>query len=130
LLHDIYFHICKDPSLRDITIEKTAKLYAVSEDYINMKTAIITPYRIIYCPPAPTLSCYAFTNIDTEKLFEIRFRDENMKKIDSSFNAALDRIENLCRNGLSIDGIIYHDFLCSNSKFKEYGTYFYGTSKK
>ncbi|KAE9556613.1 hypothetical protein FO519_000019 [Halicephalobus sp. NKZ332] len=130
LLHDMHFHIRKDPSLESIWVEPAPRLSLNDENYVNMRTVTITPHRIIFYPPAPTLSCYAFTRVDTSKLLEVRFRDDNMRQMSKQFIGAYRRIRDLCEKGLDVNRIIYNDALCSNSKFKEYGSYFYEGNKE
>ncbi|KAK1944095.1 RNA-dependent RNA polymerase 1 [Phytophthora citrophthora] len=83
---------------------------------------IVTPSRIVYCPPDPAPSNRVFRHWGSENFMYVYFRDDNMERLDYTSDRILRRIRNVLRNGIEIphvEGRLKFHFLgCSLSQVR------------
>uniref|UniRef100_A0A914YXV5 RNA-dependent RNA polymerase n=1 Tax=Panagrolaimus superbus TaxID=310955 RepID=A0A914YXV5_9BILA len=96
--------------------------------YELIKTAYITPTRVIYTFEETTLNSRGFRLLGLDNLLLAKFRD------DTLFNFPPDDVNetilNYCRDGIQIAGRQFYEFGGSSSLFRDFGTYFYATNNK
>ncbi|KAL3665457.1 hypothetical protein V7S43_009492 [Phytophthora oleae] len=63
---------------------------------------IVTPSRIVYCPPDPAPSNRVFRHWGSENFMYVYFRDDNMERLDYTSGRILGRIRNVLRSGIEI----------------------------
>uniref|UniRef100_A0AC34F2M4 RNA-dependent RNA polymerase n=1 Tax=Panagrolaimus sp. ES5 TaxID=591445 RepID=A0AC34F2M4_9BILA len=99
-----------------------------AERYELIKTAYITPTRVIYTFEETTLNSRGFRRLGIDNLLLVKFRD------DTLFNFPPDDVNetilNNCQDGISIAGRHFYEFGGSSSLFRDFGTYFYATNDK
>uniref|UniRef100_A0AC34GUT8 RNA-dependent RNA polymerase n=1 Tax=Panagrolaimus sp. ES5 TaxID=591445 RepID=A0AC34GUT8_9BILA len=101
------------------------------EDYIMMRTVIITPTRKICCPPMQLMSSRAFRILGgAEKFIQVKFRDENMGMMQRNEIMMKHVVLTPGLNGIVIAGRKFFDLARSNSMFREHGSYFYQTENE
>uniref|UniRef100_A0A914XV57 RNA-dependent RNA polymerase n=1 Tax=Panagrolaimus superbus TaxID=310955 RepID=A0A914XV57_9BILA len=98
------------------------------EDYVMMRTVIITPMRKICCPPMQLMSSRAFRILGgAEKFIQVKFRDENMRMMQRNKDMMQHVVLYPGLQGIVIAGRRFYDLARSNSMFREHGSYFYQT---
>jgi ERCC4-related helicase len=63
---------------------------------------IVTPSRIVFCPPVPAPSNRVFRHWGSENFMYVYFRDDNMERLDYTSVTLLARIRNVLRAGIEI----------------------------
>ncbi|OWZ15303.1 RNA-dependent RNA polymerase [Phytophthora megakarya] len=63
---------------------------------------IVTPSRIVYCPPDPAPSNRVFRHWGSENFMYVYFRDDNMERLDYTSRKILERIRNVLMKGIEI----------------------------
>ncbi|KAL4157210.1 hypothetical protein PRNP1_006235 [Phytophthora ramorum] len=63
---------------------------------------IVTPSRIIYCPPDPAPSNRVFRHWGSENFMYVYFRDDNMERLDYTSGTILERVRNVLNAGIEI----------------------------
>ncbi|GMF51468.1 unnamed protein product [Phytophthora fragariaefolia] len=63
---------------------------------------IVTPSRIVFCPPDPAPSNRVFRHWGSENFMYVYFRDDNMERLDYTSSKILERIRNILQKGIEI----------------------------
>ncbi|ETP50103.1 hypothetical protein F442_04487 [Phytophthora nicotianae P10297] len=83
---------------------------------------IVTPSRIVYCPPDPAPSNRVFRHWGSENFMYVYFRDDNMERLDFRSGTILQRIRNVLKNGIDIPhvrgGLKFRFLGCSLSQVR------------
>lgn len=83
---------------------------------------IVTPSRIVYCPPDPAPSNRVFRHWGSENFMYVYFRDDNMERLDFRSVTILERIRNVLKNGIEIPhvsgGLKFRFLGCSLSQVR------------
>uniref|UniRef100_A0A914XVN6 RNA-dependent RNA polymerase n=1 Tax=Panagrolaimus superbus TaxID=310955 RepID=A0A914XVN6_9BILA len=101
------------------------------DDFVLMRTVIITPTRKICCPPMQLMSSRAFRILGgAEKFIQVKFRDENMAMMKRDNEMMAEVVLSPGLDGINIAGKMFFDLARSNSMFREHGSYFYQTENQ
>lgn len=75
--------------------------------HLNKQTtvykAIVTPTRIVFCPPETAPSNRVFRKWGANNFMYVYFRDENMERLDYTDHNLLERIRSVMLNGITIN---------------------------
>ncbi|KAL4102691.1 hypothetical protein PRIC1_006434 [Phytophthora ramorum] len=63
---------------------------------------IVTPSRIVYCPPDPAPSNRVFRHWGSENFMYVYFRDDNMERLDYTSGTILERVRNVLNAGIEV----------------------------
>uniref|UniRef100_A0AC34GHJ2 RNA-dependent RNA polymerase n=1 Tax=Panagrolaimus sp. ES5 TaxID=591445 RepID=A0AC34GHJ2_9BILA len=96
----------------------------VGNQYVAIKTAIITPTKILYEIEEVTVNNRGFRKCGPEMFLQIKFRDEDMTPFPRDTASISARIGDSLINGISVGEKMYFDFGSSSSLFRQHGTYF------
>ncbi|KAE9346266.1 hypothetical protein PF008_g8362 [Phytophthora fragariae] len=83
---------------------------------------IVTPSRVVFCPPDPAPSNRVFRHWGSENFMYVYFRDDNMERLDYTSGKILERIRNVLKKGIEVphvrDGRKFHFLGCSLSQVR------------
>ncbi|RAW32219.1 hypothetical protein PC110_g11433 [Phytophthora cactorum] len=83
---------------------------------------IVTPSRIVFCPPDPAPRNRVFRHWGSENFMYVYFRDDNMERLDFRSVTMLERIRNVLKNGIEIPhvrgGLKFRFLGCSLSQVR------------
>ncbi|GMF19959.1 unnamed protein product [Phytophthora lilii] len=63
---------------------------------------IVTPSRIVYCPPSPSPGNRVFRHWGSENFMYVYFRDDNMDRLDYTSQTILTRIRSVLQKGIEV----------------------------
>jgi hypothetical protein len=99
-----------------------------NHNYELLKTAYITPTRIVYTFEETTLNSRGFRMLGLENLLLVKFRDDTLWDFPS--DDVDETILLSCQDGIQVAGKQFYEFGGSSSLFRDFGTYFYAIDNK
>uniref|UniRef100_A0AC35FR66 RNA-dependent RNA polymerase n=1 Tax=Panagrolaimus sp. PS1159 TaxID=55785 RepID=A0AC35FR66_9BILA len=128
-LTNLYEYLKSDLSWANMDLPEHIFDFIQRDDkYELIKTAYITPTRVIYTFEETTLNSRGFRLLGLENLLLVKFRDDTL--FDFPPDDVDETILNNCQNGIKIADRQFYEYGGSSSLFRDFGTYFYATNNK